>query len=438
MAAVVNPTPFFSLVSAILILSNLCLNEAQTTSFTVELIHRDSPKSPFYNPMETTYGRVTNAVRRSFSRVRRFKPTSRLVEGAKSGITVGSGEYLMNISIGTPAFEIVAVADTGSDLVWTQCKPCSKCFKQEAPIFDPGQSSTYKPISCDASQCQSFTQTRCSTNNTCQYSVLYADNTYSIGDVAVDTITLASTTGSPVSFPNTAIGCGHDNYQDTDGKNSGVIGLGGDEFSLISQMGSSIAGKFSYCLLPITETTKSSEMNFGSSALVSGPGVVSTPLIKLASLPSFYYLHLEAVSVGTKRINYADVSLGKPDTKGNIIIDSGTTLTLLPSGIHSKLESAVASQINATRVHVPEITSLCYDAKTEFAVPDITMHFAGADVKLQRSNTFISVSDNVTCLAIVSYGDLSVYGNVAQANFLVGYDTEKKTVSFKPTDCSKN
>ncbi|XWS57953.1 hypothetical protein CRYUN_Cryun09bG0217200 [Craigia yunnanensis] len=435
MAAIVNHTSLFSLVFAILGLSSICLIEAQKGGFSVELIHRDSPKSPLYNPFETTFNRVTNAVPRSFNRVHRFKPTSVSTKVAEADIIVDSGEYLMNISIGTPAFDIVAIADTGSDLIWTQCMPCSQCFKQDAPLFDPSESSTYKTYSCNASQCENLEGNSCSSNNSCQYSVSYGDNSFSIGDLAADTLTLPSTTGRPVAVPNTVIGCGHNNDGTFDEKTSGIIGLGGGDVSLISQLGTSIAGKFSYCLLPISQTGESSKMNFGSNAIVSGNGVVSTPLTKQFP-PTFYFLTLEAVSVGSNRINFTGSSFGTDE--GNIIIDSGTTLTLLPQDFYSELESTVSSQINATRVDGPEGLSLCYDAQTDFAVPNITIHFTDADVRLQPLNTFVLVSDTVACFTFSSVPDFAIYGNLAQMNFLVGYDTDKQTVSFKPTDCSKN
>ncbi|XVF56692.1 hypothetical protein PTKIN_Ptkin06aG0141100 [Pterospermum kingtungense] len=436
MAAIFNLRSLFSLVLVILSLSNLCLVDAQKGGFSVELIHRDSLKSPLYNPSETLSDRVTNSLRRSFSRVHRFKPTSVSTKAAEADITVNSGEYLMNISIGTPAFDIVAIADTGSDLIWTQCKPCSQCFKHDNPLFDPSNSSTYKKISCTASQCDGIGGgNSCSSSNYCQYSVTYGDQSYSRGDIAADTITLPSTTGRPVALPKAVIGCGHSSDGTFNEKTSGIIGLGGGDVSLISQLGSSIDGKFSYCLLPISETGKSSKMNFGSNAIVSGSGVVSTPMTK-KSPDTFYYLTLEAVSVGSKRIPFTSSSFGTGD--GNIIIDSGTTLTIVPEDFYSELESAVSSQITATRVEGPQGLSLCYEAQNDFAVPDITMHFTGADVKLKPLNTFVLVSESVACFTFSSLQDFAIYGNLAQMNFLVGYDSVKQTVSFKPTDCSKN
>ncbi|KAG4165536.1 hypothetical protein ERO13_A13G074400v2 [Gossypium hirsutum] len=417
MAAIVS---LFAFVFAIVGLSNLSLIQAQKGGFSVELIHRDSPKSPLYNHLDTTCNRVTNALRRSFNRVHRFKPTSVSTMEAEADIISDSGEYLMNISIGTPAFDIVAIADTGSDLIWTQCKSCSQCFPQTAPLFDPTASSTYKTFSCRTSQCGDVEGTSCSSNGSCKYSVSYGDGSYSNGEVAADTLTLDSTTGSPVVVPNVIMGCGHDNDGSFDENTSGIIGLGGGHSSLISQLGTTIDGN---------------KMNFGSDAVVSGNGVVSTPLTK-QSPQTFYFLTLEAISVGTNRINFTDKPFGID--QGNIIIDSGTTLTLLPDDFYSELESAVSSMINATKVNGPEGLNLCYDATTEFTVPDITVHFSGADVKLQRLNTFVLISETVACFTFSSLPNFAIYGNLAQMNFLVGYDTIKQTVSFKPTDCSNN
>ncbi|KAE8711595.1 Aspartic proteinase CDR1 [Hibiscus syriacus] len=423
------------IVLAILSLPTLCLVDAQNGGFSVELIHRDSIRSPFYNPSETTSVRVTNALRRSFDRVNHFKLSSVTTKAVEAELIANSGEYLMNISVGSPGFDVVAIADTGSDLIWTQCKPCSQCFKQEAPLFDPSKSSTYRKLSCNASQCNSLQGSSCSTDNTCQYSVSYGDTSFSNGDLAADTLTLASTTGQPMAVPKTVIGCGHNNDGTFNEKTSGIIGLGGGEVSLISQLGASIAGKFSYCLLPISETGNSSRLNFGSNAVVSGTGVVSTPLVK-SSPDSFYYLTLEAISVGTKRIEFTGYSTGSHE--GNMIIDSGTTLTLLPSDFYLELESAVDSHINATKVEGPQGLSLCYEAQNDIEFPDVTVHITDADVKLKPLNTFVLVSDKTICLAFSSIQDFAIYGNIAQMNFLIGYDIGKQTITFKPTDCSNN
>ncbi|KAM2392228.1 hypothetical protein ACFX1X_035740 [Malus domestica] len=54
-----------------------------------------------------------------------------------SPVHADQGEFLMKLSIGTPADTFNAIMDTGSDLIWTQCKPCEDCYDQPTPIFDP-------------------------------------------------------------------------------------------------------------------------------------------------------------------------------------------------------------------------------------------------------------------------------------------------------------
>ncbi|KAJ8774163.1 hypothetical protein K2173_009594 [Erythroxylum novogranatense] len=419
-------------------LSSCHLVEASQRGFSVELIHRDSPKSPFYNPKETPSQRLVNAFRRSIQRVSHFYPSAvASTKSPQARVTNDEGEYLMKVSFGTPSFSIVAIADTGSDLIWTQCKPCTDCYKQDDPLFDPKSSTTYRDFTCSSNQCSYLDQSSCSSSNICQYQYQYGDQSYTNGNLAADTVTLGSTNGSPVSFPKTIIGCGHDNGGTFDAKGSGIIGLGGGQLSLIRQLGSSISGKFSYCLVPLTSQSKnSSQMNFGSNAIVSGNGVVSTPLI--AGTPdTFYYLNLEAISVGNKKIPYSSSSSGSSD--GNIIIDSGTTLTLIPQDFFSALSSEVDKVVGGKQTQDPNgVFQVCYTADSQLNIPTLTAHFKGADVKLNQGTIFIEAAEGVVCFAFiptdVSVG--SIFGNLAQSNLLVGYDLQAMTLSFKPTDCT--
>ncbi|KAJ4721410.1 aspartic proteinase CDR1-like [Melia azedarach] len=437
----------FRFVSAILlfILCLCCISftEAQKGGFSVELIHRDSPKSPFFNPDENPFERIVNAIRRSSNRIKLIDPNFASLSSAQADIIPADsgGEFLMKVSIGTPPVEILAIADTGSDLIWIQCKPCFFCYEQDTDLFDPSKSSSYKDLSCYSKQCGSMGETSCSFLGfgKCTYSVSYGDKSYSDGNLATDTITLDSTSGRAVAFPETIIGCGHSNDGTFSSEAAGIVGLGGGNVSLVSQMGP-IGSKFSYCLVHLSSSASvnSTKINFGTNGVVSGPGVVSTPLIA-RNTKTFYRLTLEAISVGNKKLA-VDGSSSFGTTEGNIVIDSGTTLTYLPQDFNSKLVSAVSSFINATPVAAPEgLVDLCYNFTTfDFKVPEITVHFTGADVKLNPLNTFFRISEERLCLTFKGVDDgPAVYGNLMQMNFLVGYDTQKRTVSFKPTDCTK-
>ncbi|CAN1729592.1 Aspartic proteinase CDR1 [Linum perenne] len=384
--------------------------------FSVQLIHRDSPVSPFYNPHLSPSQRLGNALKRSVNRLHHFTSTNtNTILSAQSQVTPdnaqvtpNNGDYLMDISLGTPPVHILAIADTGSDIIWTQCKPCPTCYVQNAPLFDPASSSTYKTVPCSSKACSSLQNEGafCVENDpVCHYQVGYGDGqSHTEGDLALEMLTLGSTDGKRIPFPKTLFGCGHDNSGTFSPNGSGIVGLGGGSASLVTQIGSSIGYKFSYCLVKLGEDKLTSTMNFGENAVVSGGGVVS-----------------------------------RSSLKGNIIIDSGTTLTMLPTKFFSQLSNAVESQIvGGKKAEDPQgDLSLCY-VGSSLKVPRITVHFQGADVELPPSNVFIQVSDTVTCLAFQGSDNGSIYGNVAQQNFLIGYDIQKRTVSFKPTDCAHN
>nr|KYP40850.1 Aspartic proteinase nepenthesin-1 [Cajanus cajan] len=320
-------------------------------------------------------------------------------------------------------------------MVSLQCQLCATCYNDTGPMFDPSYSKTYKNLPCSSTTCQLVKGTTCSSDKrkNCEYTQNYKDGSHSQGDLSVETLTLGSTNGSFVTFPRTVIGCIRNTNLSFD--TTGIVGLGSGPMSLISQLSSSIGGKFSYCLAPTS--IMSSKLNLGDVAVVSGDGVVSTPIV-LRHGQTFYYLTLEAFSVGNKRIEFGSSSFGSSG-KGNIIIDSATTFTLLPHDVYSKLESAVVDVVKLERVVDPlKQFKLCYKSTfVKLDIPVIVAHFNGADIKLNAINTFIVAGDGVVCLAFLPSQTGAIFGNLAQQNFLVGYDLQKKIISFKPTDCTK-
>ncbi|CAI9785428.1 unnamed protein product [Fraxinus pennsylvanica] len=421
---------FFTLLISCNVIS---LIDASNNGITVDLIHRDSPLSPFYNPNITRFERLRNMFHRSIARKASLNPTSiSTTDSFQAPLEPRGGEYLMRISIGTPPVEILAIADTGSDLLWTKCLPCKNC-KQNAPLFDPRKSSSYRHLSCRPNKLRYGPEidTSCENNNL-RYSVTYRDHTYSKGYLSEETISLQSNSGKSVPF-KVAFGCGTDNHEISE---DGIIGLGGGDLSLVNQSYKSTDGKFSYCLTQIDEPYSPSKISFGRKALVLGPNVVSTPLIKTSD-DTFYYLNLEGVTVGTNRLNYGNTCV---HDQGNIIIDSGTTLTYFPVQFYQELESALVEVIKGKRVMDPlGLCELCYRTKREdFVAPKIVVHFTDADLELSSTSTFLDGENGTLCLTMVPSNDSTyIFGNLNQINQLVGYDLVNNKVSFKPTDCSK-
>ncbi|XP_039169390.1 aspartic proteinase CDR1 [Eucalyptus grandis] len=365
---------FHSLLSFTLILAfSILCESASDYGFTTELIHRDSPRSPYYNPADTPYRQVANAIRRSISRAHRLSLNSggATLDTPSAVITSAKGEYVMKVSLGTPPVDFLGYADTGSDLIWTQCKPCTDCFEQASPLFDPSKSSTYKEVSCQTSQCEVIDQTSCGGGaSLCEYSYSYNDQSYTQGNLATETITLGSTSGRPVSFPELVFGCGHNNNLTFNNQVDGIVGLGGGDASLVTQLGTATGGKFSYCLVPLF-SNETSKLNFGANA---------------------------------------------------------------------GIEDALAKAVNLPKASDPsQVLSLCFQVGSDAqpSIPTVTFHFKGADVELNSGNTFVQVADGIICLSFRP-AEMSIFGNLAQINYLIGYDIQNAKLSFKPVDCTSN
>ncbi|WVZ02856.1 hypothetical protein V8G54_023662 [Vigna mungo] len=399
------------------------------------MIHRDSPKSPYYRPNETHFQRVENAILRSIHRANYFNLDSNDVDGT---VTPANGEFLVNYSVGTPPVQILGIVDTGSNLIWMQCQPCRNCYKQDKPIFNPSTSRTYSTIPCVAAECLSGSHTFCNFNNgkRCAYKAVYGDGSTSEGDFSWETITLTSSFQNvPVAFPQTVIGCGHNNYGLFDKESSGIVGLGIGPFSLAGMLKPKTGGTFSYCFTPLYHRDpKPSYLHFGERGEVTVKEAVTTPLIINKARPSMYYVVMEAISVGSKRIEFP-----RYGQDGNIFIDSGTTITYLPYKVYSSLEREMLNAVKLPRTNSPiKMFKLCYKitAGEEYHIPLVYAHFkGGGTVTLYEINTFLKVRETIICLAFTS-GKQPMLGNLAQQDILIGYDTQQNTVTFLNTDCT--
>ena len=390
--------------------------EAGNGGFSVKLIRKKSPSAPFRRLMGSA----------NYST-------------AQSPSNAYLGHYLMELSIGTPPVTIYGIADTGSDLIWTQCVPCNNCYKQLNPMFDPQKSSTYRDISCESKACHKLDTGVCSPQNQCNYTYAYASASATQGVLAHETITFTSTTGQPVSLAGIIFGCGQNDTGSFNDHEMGIIGLGGGPVSLISQMGSSFGSKkFSQCLVPFhTDISISSKMSFGDGSEVLGDGVVSTPLVtKEDKTPYFVTLH--GISVGDTYFPFNSSS--ETVAEGNMFIDSGTPPTILPQQLYDRVVAEVRSQVALRPIEDdPDLGSqLCYRTETILEGPMLTAHFEGADVQLTTTQIFIPPKDGVLCFGLTNTSsDGGIYGNFAQSNYLIGFDLDRQVVSFKPTDCTK-
>jgi len=119
----------------------------------------------------------------------------------------------MHLGIGTPPQPVQLTLDTGSDLTWTQCRPCISCFHQALPYFDPSLSSTFQELSCG--------------NETCLYTYSYGDNSTTNGQLDADTFTFVAVDGrTGTAVPGLSFGCGHNNSGIFTSNETGIAGFG--------------------------------------------------------------------------------------------------------------------------------------------------------------------------------------------------------------------
>ncbi|XP_048567698.1 aspartic proteinase CDR1-like [Triticum urartu] len=450
------------LLVAVVLTAQLCACTAYAGSggdgFSVEFIHRDSVRSPFHDPTLTAPARVLEAARRSAARaaalsrsyVRADAPSA---DGFVSEVTSRSSEYLMVVNIGTPPTPMVAIADTGSDLIWLNCSSggdgpglaaARDADAQSLGVqFDPSKSTTFSLVDCDSGACGELPDAACGTDSKCRYSYSYGDGSHTSGVLSTETFTFADAPGArgdgTTRVAHVNFGCSTTFVGTFIG--DGLVGLGGGDLSLVSQLGAdtSLGRRFSYCLVPYS-VMASSALNFGSRAAVTDPGAATMPLIP-SQVKAYYTVELRSVKVGSK-------TFAAPD-QSPVIVDSGTTLTYLPEALLDPLVKELTQRIKLPPAQSPEkFLPLCFDVsgvpdgRVAAMIPEVTLGLGGgAAVTLKAENTFVEVQEGTLCLAVAAKSEqlpASIIGNIAQQNMHVGYDLDKGTVTFAPADCASS
>lgn len=233
-------------------------------------------------------------------------------------------------------------------------------------------------------------------------------------------------------IPHAVIGCAHDN-DGFNGEPSGVLGLGPSRLSLATKMGS----KFSYCLGSINDP------KYPHSVLVLGDGAdVEGDVTPLEVFNDLYYITLESVSVGEKRLEIdPNVFKRTPEGKGGVVIDSGSTVSYMVGGGYGPIEEEVKRLLDGKLevVKDPANPGLCYKGVIErdlTGFPVVTFHFAGgAELGLDVNAFFHENGEEEFCLALQEYEDLSVIGAMAQQSYNVGFDVSASKLAFERIDC---
>lgn len=381
--------------------------------------------------------------------------SGQLVATLESGVSLGSGEYFIDVFIGTPPKHFSLILDTGSDLNWIQCVPCYDCFEQNGAFYDPKDSISFRNISCHDERCDLVSspdppQPCKAENQTCPYYYWYGDSSNTTGDFALETFTVNLTSpGGESEFKrveNVMFGCGHWNRGLFHGA-AGLLGFGRGPLSFLSQLKSVYGHSFSYCLVDRnSDTNVTSKLIFGEDKdLLGHPNLNFTSLVagKENPVDTFYYVQIKSIMVGGDVLNIPEETWNlSSNGAGGTIIDSGTTLTYFAEPAYQIIKEAFVKKIKGYPLLKDfPVLSPCYNVSgvEKMELPEFGIRFTdGAVWDFPVENYFIRLEKEVVCLAILGTprSALSIIGNYQQQNFHILYDTKNSRLGFAPRSCA--
>ncbi|KAL2490016.1 Eukaryotic aspartyl protease family protein [Forsythia ovata] len=415
-------------------------------------------------------------------------------------LTPGS-DYTLSFSLSSQTISLYM--DTGSDIVWIPFNPfdCILCEGKYNPISIPNPGplnlTSATPVTCKHRACSAVHSSLpssdlcaiakctleeieigdCKSSSCPPFYYAYGDGSF-IARLYEDTLSIPMSTPS-FKLKNFTFGVAHSAL----GEPIGVAGFGRGPLSLPAQLARDspdIGNYFSYCLIshsfdttrvrrpsplflgrryPAEEKSKNEFTDENNEVIYS-----YTPMLENPKHPYFYCVGLEAISVGKRKIK-APNSMNRIDRKGNggMVVDSGTTFTMLPAKFYDSVVSEFDGRVGAFYKRasgVEDRTGLspCYygnaDEKFFRNVPQLVLHLGGnSSVVMPRRNYFYEFLDKdgkvkrrVGCLMLMnggavtdeeeSGGPAGLLGNYQQQGFEVVYDLEKRRVGFARRQCA--
>ncbi|KAG6502261.1 hypothetical protein ZIOFF_042150 [Zingiber officinale] len=404
---------------------------AHTAGLHLRLTHVDSGQ-----PFSST-GRIHRLVQRSLHRRKVLE--SRLANNPSASFNVpvkaSMFDYFIEYSIGTPKLPVTGVLDTGSEVVWAKCRPCSEqCDEKGIGIYDPSKSSTFSKLPC-SSPLYDYQPLKSVSVPKCEYVYVYGSAMIN-GFLATETFSL----GAASPMVNLTFGCNR-LVKGTFSGASGVVGLGQGKLSLVSQLN---LGRFSYCLTPFKSSSKSHLLlgDLASAKKASSSEVQSTPFLNATDQ---YYVAMRGISIGGNLlpIPASVFEYSKEDSTG-VLVDSGTGQTQLPQSafdvIKKELQSLVGLRVKDMSKTVG--LDLCFGLSSwpPPPLPDMVFHFDnGADMRMPQMNyMFTDKRTRAYCLVMRpgQNGDkLTIIGNYQQQNMHIIYDVASRMLLFESTPC---
>ncbi|GFP85877.1 aspartic proteinase-like protein 2 [Phtheirospermum japonicum] len=372
------------------------------------------------------------------------------VEGTYDPYLVGL--YFTKVKLGNPPKEFYVQIDTGSDVLWVSCNPCSGCPKSsglqiQLEFFDPSSSSTASVISCSDQRCSVGEQSLdslCSNQNHCGYTFQYGDGSGTSGVYLSDQMYLDSVNGNSMTSNSSAsvvFGCSTSQTGDLtkpDRAVDGIFGFGQQGMSVISQLSSQgiVPNSFSHCLRG---------GNGGGGILVLGqivePNLVYTPLVP--SQPH-YNVNLQSIAVNGQILPIASSVFATSSNRGTII-DSGTTLAYLAEEVYDPFVNAILQIVSQSVSPIFTKGNQCYLTSSSVSeiFPSVSLNFAGGASMVLRPEDYLLQQNSVGGAAVWCIGfqklqgqGITILGDIVLKDKVVVYDLAGQRIGWANYDCS--
>ncbi|KAG0458375.1 hypothetical protein HPP92_023532 [Vanilla planifolia] len=447
----ISPRAFLLSFVAISLLLQACATTVSSNvlSLKINLIHRDSPLSPFRQPNTSISDHWSSLLYRSAYR-HDFHLAALAINASSTASSLvrqpigrfDFGEYLMKFSLGTPPVEFLGVVDLNGDFVSTWCFGCSVGHGGAIPSFDPGKSSTYRHVPCGSNTCANQDEHGCAGWDRCEYTRTAPDRRSTTGILVLDTLRVAAYGGGQTEFQGFGFGC-CTNHCPFHNKVSAWVGVAGGLFSLVQQLSYSINWRFSHCLT--SDAIGNSHLQFGKEAILSGfparmdycstgkyTGYISARIVDVL-VDGRYYLSGPGAFNGLEPCN--------------VVFDTLSPLTYLVRGGFDHLVQYLPHDVNLPVVRWPG-WDLCFRGTERDLnhLPEIGISFRGAgikngpdgtlDIHFPVANTYGLVGWSTICLLIKpTDGKKNIIGTRLMHNVGVGYDLINNTIYMDRLAC---
>ncbi|KAJ4841860.1 hypothetical protein Tsubulata_047466 [Turnera subulata] len=360
-----------------------------------------------------------------------------------------SGEYVVEVRIGSEDMRAHLLLDTGSNLIWWQCRPCHECYRQHDELYDPSLTNSNQEIDCLSPLCDTNEQfiKGCVAGargelSKCGFSKRYADNSTTQGILCRDYVSMADLS---YQWRNIVMGCGHTNRNfNAKGFFSGILGFGSGNFSFPSQVN---ARRYCFCLTGDSGKGDNFLYLQNLPTPISENGSLVVPIFQNQIAISLHYVQFTGISIDGEMLPINPVRLRiNPQGKYGVVVDTGTPITRFTPGIYALVRDKFREALPDYKPLKPYSTNsfdTCYRVTDESFyrdIPKINFYFAPRTepFRLDYEKVMIHKSENTACLAFLPHNhslEMTIIGTYQLRGTRLDLDLSKKTLTLYPDEC---